>query len=208
MTTSTSNLHSAPEVPEAWVPVDQRRLGLDKRTIGPALLVLAWALLMALIVPAITTVAVPTKIAVIAAGDQILLDGGVTFTPPVGWKLTDGVVATNVPNSGAPNSVTLTQGAFVVTVQTDAYTGTPEQLLKDLVKAGQLPGTIGQSGRATSTNGAHGAIASLSSPNRTGLVATYVIDGTGVEIIVQGPETSANAPTDQIAAIITSVSKA
>lgn len=51
-------------------------------------------------------------------------------------------------------------------------------------------------------------MASLSSPNRTGLVAAYVIGGTGVTVIVQGPETSANAPTNQIAAMITSVSKA
>lgn len=207
MTQSTPT-HPGPEVPEAWVPVDQRRLGLDKRTIGPALLVLAWALLMTLIVPTITALAVPARTPVIVTGDQILLDGGVTFTPPVGWKLTDGVVAEDLPNSGAPSSVTLTQGAFVATVENDAYTGTSEQLLNDLVRAGQLRGTIGRHVRTTSTSGAQGTVASLSSPNRTGLVAAYVIGGTGVTIIVQGPETSANAPTNQIAAMITSVSKA
>ena len=86
-TSSSARAETAP--PDDWVPADRRWAGFDRRTIGPALFVLAFMLLMHFGLPALNSaVAYDDRI---EAGDDLSLTQGITFTPVPGWNLEDGL---------------------------------------------------------------------------------------------------------------------
>ena len=83
--TDTSSAASAPrfEPDEGWVPADQRLFGVDRRTIGPTLTVVALAIVMSVVLPVTNA-----KVAyddIVTAGDVVELEGDVTFVPEAGW---------------------------------------------------------------------------------------------------------------------------
>ena len=195
------------EVPEAWVPVDRRWFGLDRRTVLPALVVLGWALAMSLIVPVAVQLATPPAQRV-RAGDTIALAGDVVFVPATGWTLADGVLAGQEPNTGYPDSATVTSGPVTFAVQTGPFTGTPEDLLQQLAtSSGAGPGRP-RSQATRTTDGNRGVVARVGSETTDGLIATYVIDGTGVEVMVTGPAELANPPTREVATMLASIAQA
>ena len=51
-------------------------------------------------------------------------------------------------------------------------------------------------------------VARVGSETTDGLIATYVIDGTGVEVTVTGPAQLANPPTREVAAMLASIAQA
>ena len=90
---------SAPrfEPDERWVPADERRFGLDRRTLGPTLAVFALAIVMAVVLPVINA-SVPYH-DIVRAGDVIETEGHVTFVPETGWGITSGLRAGHAPLS-------------------------------------------------------------------------------------------------------------
>ena len=90
-------------VAHAWVPVERRWFGLDRRSLLPALVVFVIAIVLRSVIPWIDQ-AVPGH-DVVRAGDRLNLDRGLTVTPPVGWELVDGLLvgaSTVQPGAGSP----------------------------------------------------------------------------------------------------------
>ena len=88
-----SSAASAPrfEPDEGWVPADERRFGLDRRTLRPTLAVFALVFIMSVVLP-VMDAAVPYH-DIVRAGDVMELDGNVTFVPEAGWGITSGLRA-------------------------------------------------------------------------------------------------------------------
>jgi hypothetical protein len=98
-----------------WVPVERRWLGLDRRSIVPALVILGIALLFAGILPAINdTVAYDDET---QPGDVMTLGSGITFEPAPGWQVESGVRVGEETVSGAAPPVVLSKGGVTVVVQ-------------------------------------------------------------------------------------------
>jgi hypothetical protein len=124
---------SAPDV--AWVPADRRWLGLDKRSFGPALFVLAVVIILAGVIPAIDNAISWTNQT--KAGDVIDMGGGITFAAPEGWTLTDGFRTTDDgAHSVSPSRSTavLANGGVQIEVKGGAWPGTADALLSQLNK--------------------------------------------------------------------------
>ncbi len=195
----------AREAPEEWVPVDQRWLGLDRRTIAPALVLLVWAVLMGAVVPAVAE-SIPAKTIVVAPGDLIVLDGGIGFTPAPGWALVDGVLASGVPNAGPPSSVALTQGAVSIQVKTAKFTGTPAELLAKL-RSNSVPTNRDSLQEVVTDSGERGVATRLQAGTSDAILSTFVINGVGVEVVVGGPANQAHGPTSDVAGMIKSLGR-
>lgn len=124
---------SAPDV--AWVPADRRWLGLDKRSLGPALFVLAVVIVLAGVIPAINNAISWTNQT--KAGDVIDMGGGITFAAPEGWTLTDGFRTTDHgAHSVSPSRSTavLANGGVQIEVKGGTWPGTADALLSQLNK--------------------------------------------------------------------------
>ena len=117
--------------PEGWVPVERRWLGLDRRSIVPAVVVVALVVLMSIVLPAINA-ATPYNDKVVS-GDVMQVQYGVQFTPTPGWGITSGVRVGDAPAGGGyPASASVTTGSVVLTVKVDKYTGTAGKLLNKI----------------------------------------------------------------------------
>ncbi|MGH3461323.1 MAG: hypothetical protein ACRDP9_07585 [Kribbellaceae bacterium] len=195
--------------PRDWVPVERRWLGLDRATIPPALVVLALAILMAVVVPAVDH-AVPGGTRV-RAGDEVALRGGISFVPATGWILTDGVLRGREPRAGVGSTATVTDGPVALTVRTAPFTGTPTALLeqiKDTTDA--LNGShglhiTGDVQAVQTAGGQRGVIARYRGTSSDGAIAAFVVDGTGVEVVVTGPPDVPGDPSAAIAGMIAGI---
>jgi hypothetical protein len=197
-------------VPQTWIPVERRWLGLDRATLAPALVVLALAAVMALAAPAIDhAVSGGTRV---RAGDVMVLQGGVQFVPAAGWELTDGILRGEEPRAGNPASATVVDGPVALTVRTGPFPGTPLALLEQIKQTtDELHGKHGLhvTGGATAiqtASGEHGVIARYQGTSSNGALATFVIGGTGVEVVVTGPPKLPTDPAQVASGMITSIS--
>ena len=86
------------EPDEGWVPADERRFGLDRRTLRPTLTVFALVVVMSVVLPVINAT-VPYH-DIVRPGDVMQIEGDVTFVPEAGWGITSGVRAGHAPISG------------------------------------------------------------------------------------------------------------
>src|ERR1700690_4647960 len=121
---------SAPrfEPDERWVPADERRFGLDRRTLRPTLTVFALVIMMSVVLPVINAM-VPYH-DIVRAGDVVELEGNVTFVPEAGWGITSGLREGHGPISGQyPAAATVEDGALKFTVRTGPFHGDADQLL-------------------------------------------------------------------------------
>jgi hypothetical protein len=197
------------EAPRDWVPVERRWLGPDRSTIRPALIVLGLAVLMALVIPAVDH-AIPGGTRV-RAGDEIELRGGIRFTPAAGWVLTDGFLAGAEPRTGDADSATVADGAVSVRVRTAPYDGTPAALLEqikrttDALNGNQGLHLTGDTQAVRTASGQRGVIARYRGTSADGAIAAFVIDGTGVEVVVTGPPEVPDNPSQAIAQMIASI---
>ncbi|MEU8244369.1 hypothetical protein AB0C07_39445 [Actinoplanes missouriensis] len=197
---------------ENWVPVDRRLLGLDKRTLLPAAVVLLLFAVAVWILPAINnrvTVEDP-----IVAGDVIQVGSVVEFVPAVGANLLLGLRKGQPgPGGDYPSTAAVSYQGTVFEIITDAYNGTPAQLLEQIKKNDEglrVPDGGGlhvTSEPVTITNaaGEHGVAAHYDGTQSVGLVAAFVFGGTGVEIEIVGPQQVQDNVTQQIAAMLRSV---
>lgn len=193
--------------PEDWVPVERRWLGLDRRSIAPALVVLAFALLAHLVLPMVN--AALSYDEETSAGDVMLLKEGVSFAPAAGWSIESGIVEGDEPVSGSrPASTRLTEGQVSYEVTVGEFDGTSADLLDQLKETtdalNDSAGLHVTSDPATisTQQGVEGVIARFSGESSDGALAAFVHDGVGVEIVSTAPTTADRETTEEIAEMI------
>lgn len=190
--------------------MDQRWHGLDRSSFRYAIPVFVLAVVLAVVVPNIDA-AVPGGTPV-TAGERIGLEGGVAFTPTVGWTLTDGLPIGTQPRSGGyPATAEVVQEAVTLSVHTTRWTGTPADLLgqfestTDANDDRRAPHVTGTARPFTTTAGQGGLQARYHSTTTDGLVAALVLNGTGVVAIASGPVDSVTNSFDDVPAMLASV---
>lgn len=191
MTTATPPSETA--APPDWVPVEHRFLGLDRRTIAPALAVLALAFIFATVIPAINAAIKPDN--PVRPGDVLNLGNGLTLVPAQDWNIVKGLRvgdATNAPATGSAPPVELANGSVSLRVLVGPFAGTPNALLDQINRLNtELDGidqfaTTGDRVSVTTAQGATGVVETFTGSNVDGKIAAFVYDGTGVEILVVG----------------------
>jgi hypothetical protein len=198
----------------SWVPAEQRRLGLDRRSLLPALVVFVIAIVLRAIIPLIDS-AVPGH-EVVRAGDRLNLDQGLTVTPPVGWQVVDGLLVgagTVQPGAGS-SSATLTQDGVGARFQVAPFAGDANALLdqidRNASKSGDRPAyTDGSRGAVNAAGGIVGVVENYTDTSGEGITAAYALpDGRGLVIRVSGAGNQLSAHAGQISAMLRSVSPA
>jgi len=211
-----TEVHSAASAPrfepdEGWVPADERRFGLDRRTLRPTLAVFALVFVMAVVLPIIDAT-VPYH-DIVRAGDVMELEGDVTFVPEAGWGITSGVRAGHPPLSGGyPASATVEDGAVKFTVRTGSFHGDADQLL-DQIKQTSEALNQGRGVRVTgaprtivTAEGRQGAAVQVAGPHTVGLIAAFVFGSRGVEAVATGPTDAGTEPSTTVLRMIGSIS--
>lgn len=197
-----------------WVPVERRLFGIDKRTILPALAVLAFGMVLGVVLPSINeSVDYDDPI---VAGDVVDLVGGkLTFVPAEGWNRIDGsLVGEGMTESVGSKTVLVAEDASV-SITTGTFDGTPDELLdqiNDLNEDLQDPRGLGAAGPRqpiTSASGLTGVAETFTGLDERGVTAAFVVDvdGTpvGVEVVVRGSVDTISNRLDEIAAMLDTV---
>jgi hypothetical protein len=197
----------------SWVPVERRWLGLDRRSLAPAVAVFVIAVVLRGVIPFIDS-AVPGH-DVVRAGDRLNLDAGLTLTPPVGWQVIDGLLvgARTVEPGAGSSSATLTDDGVSVQAQVAPFTGDANALLDQInrndSKSGDRPSyTVdGSRGAVTAAGGIVGVVENYTDTSGDGIIAAYALpDGRGLVIRVAGAGNQLSAHTGQVSAMVRSVS--
>jgi hypothetical protein len=185
----------APPPPADWVPVEDRVLGIERRTIAPSLAVLALVVLLAVVVPAVDqSVDYDDPI---VAGDVIDLVGGkLVFVPTPGWNRVDGSLVGEGTAESVGSASTVVIEDVSVSITTGRFDGTPDELLdqiNEMNDALQDPRGLGSAGprqEVTSASGLTGVAETFTGLDERGIAAAFVVDvdGTsvGVEVVVRG----------------------
>lgn len=204
--------HPASAPPPDWVPVEQRWLGMDRRTLLPAGLVAALVALTFWVLPAIddaTAVDDPT-----VAGDVIQVDE-IRFTPATGWNLEEGLRSGTADSGTYPEHAKLTKDSITFEVQTGGFAGSAKGLIDQIKKNNDKLGKDGadvRTGELTAfatSGGDKGVLARFTTTTSEGLIGAIVDDGTGVQITVYGPIGMADQPDlqNEIVSMIRSIER-
>jgi hypothetical protein len=185
---------------------EPRVLGIERRTIAPALLVLALAAVMSIGLPALDA-GTPYHDAV-HTGDVTQLVSGITLVPASGWDLADGALVGQARTPVGDTAQTeLVHGGIDFFVQAAPFAGGPSALLTrvnrinaELLRArGRVAATSGRYAVRT-RQGDVGAAEDFVGTTRQGSVIAFVFRSPaastaaknaptreGVEIVVSGP---------------------
>ena len=107
---------------------DTRIAGFDRRTVGPALLVLALAVLMSLVLPSIDTATSYRQ--QVHRGDVAEIADGLTLDPATGWDLATGALVGRTRSPvGSTATTEVVDGSVELQAQTAPFAGTPSALL-------------------------------------------------------------------------------
>ncbi|MFD4461990.1 hypothetical protein [Nocardia sp. NPDC058480] len=193
---------------DRWVPADRRWLGMDKRTILPALVVLVLAFLQAMLLPQIDA-AIPEK-DVTVAGDVIAVQGQVGFTAAGGWSLVAGERRSDEPSGqGYPPQAALTRGGTQFVVRTGKFEGDARALLDQIQRTDELLGgaltATGDPVAITTQAGLTGVITRYAAAGVDGVLAAFVQDGTGIEVVAVGPAQPGQDILGEVAEMIASI---
>lgn len=210
MTATTPPTPTVP--PDEWVPVEHRFLGLDRRTIAPALLVLALAFICATVIPAIDSAIEADN--PVRSGDELNLGKGLTMVPAQDWNIVTGLRVgdeTNAPATGATLPVELSNGTVTLKVVVGPFAGTPNALLDQINQVNtELDdidqfATTGDRVSVTTAQGETGVVETFTGSDVGGKIAAFVHDGTGVEIVVVGLPEDMARHQDDIEAMVESI---
>jgi hypothetical protein len=205
----------APPRPSDWVPVEHRILGIDRRTIAPALAVLAFMVLMAVGLPALDE-SVDYDDPIVAGDVMDLIGGTLTFVPAEGWNRVDGSLVGEgaVESVGSVSTVVIEDVALSVT--TGEFEGTPDELLDQINELNdtlQDPRGLGAAGpreEVTTPGGLTGVAETFTGLDQRGVTGAFVVDvdGTsvGVEVVVKGSVESMSEHFEEIIAMLDSMS--
>jgi hypothetical protein len=204
----------SPGAPEGWVPVEHRIAGIDRRTILPALLVLALALVAGTVLPRINASLKADD--PVEAGDVMNLGSGFVLVPTEGWNIESGVRVGDDPLSSGGATVPpvkLTQGTVVLTVSVAPFSGTPDELLDQVNKLSAATkgidefSTTDDRTSVTTTSGQTGVVENFSGSEVEGKIAAFVIDGKGVTVSAIGVPDDIALYQAQIEAMVESIAQ-
>jgi hypothetical protein len=190
------------------VPAEHRFLGLDKRSFPYALFVVAVFLVATVVIPRIDD-AISWDDPV-QAGDQLALADDVVLTPAVGWNVESGFRVASDGSIGQAGAVTLVDDGVTFSVVPGPFDGTPAQLLDQVQKVTSSTDdpsfkVDGEPATLTTPSGEVGVIQSYSSVDGDGLVAAFVIDGTGLKITAYGSPAQMTSASSDIDAMLASI---
>ncbi len=190
------------------MPAEHRLLGLDRRSFPPAIFVLAVFLVLTVVVPRIDA-AVDWDDPV-RAGERLALTDTIAFTPVTGWDVETGFRVGEGGSGVTSGPVTIAGDGVTVQVEPGDFGGTPAELLDQVEKITSRAGdptfrVNGDRKTVTTTSGDDGVAQPYSSVTGDGLVAAFVIDGTGLKITAYGPPTQMTAAADDIDDMIASI---
>ncbi|NUO57756.1 MAG: hypothetical protein HOV78_13880 [Hamadaea sp.] len=159
--------------PDGWVPVENRLLGLDRRTLLPALFVLVVALLLIYGWQAIAA-AIPWRNQ-ITAGQLLDLGDGATAVPPVGWQLQKGTLTSGLPTSATSLETLIAGGGTTIEFTGVAFTGSATEFLDQVQRAEQTEPVLasGSRGTITTSSGLVGVSQTSSGPSGDGLDVAF-----------------------------------
>jgi hypothetical protein len=204
---------------------DHRRVvGIDRWTIGPALLVLALAVLSSVVLPWVNS---DTEYSdAVEQGDVVQLADGITLVPTPGWNLASGALAGETRSVvGSTGSTELVRGNARFYVHAAPFDGTASALLTRIneinADVSRAQGRTAQmTGRyaVTTGQGVAGVAEDFVSVARRGSVVAFVFEsqaqsassdgqttGEGVEIVVSGPGDALSRRRDDIVSMIRSI---
>jgi hypothetical protein len=207
---------------------DERRIaGIDRRTVGPALLVLALAVLMSIVLPRINSEVEYSN--AVHKGDVVQLANGITLVAAPGWNLASGALVGHTRSTvGSTASTELLHGGVALSVQAAPFDGTASALLAriDEINAdlGRVRGRAYQTTdryAVTTRQGVVGVAEDFVGVTRHGSVVAFVFRspgeppssqgqaaGEGVEIVVSGPSDTMSLRRDDIVSMIRSIREA
>ncbi len=206
--------------PPGHVPVEHRWLGLDRRTIPLAAVVLGLMLVFMVAIPAIDDAVGwddETR-----AGDVLDLGRGVTVVPPTGWELTSGIRVGDEPASGitGDGAASIGSGGVQLTVTRGNFDGTPDELLDQVNRlrtASDADGNrafkvTGPRATVTTASGLTGVSEAYTSASGEGRVLAFTLDAgtdgttpTGVTITIDATDTAYANQSAAIGALIDSL---
>jgi hypothetical protein len=197
--------------PEGWVPVERRWLGLDRRTMAPALIVIGLALVLSIVPSAINqVVAYHDEVKV---GDVMQLGTNVRFVPTPGWGIVDGLRVGNATAGGAyPPTAKVVNGDVALSVTTAPFSGDADALLDQVKETTDALHheagfhVVSSAVPIQTAQGAEGVIARYEATGSKGLLAAFVFDGEGVQVVATGPPDTPESTVEDIARMIASVS--
>jgi hypothetical protein len=196
---------------------DARILGIDARTIVPALLVLALAVVMSIVLPRVDS-QTPYHDEV-HAGDVARLADRITLVPADGWNLASGALVGQTRSAvGSTAATELVDGSVDLYVQAAPFAGTAPALLTrinrindDLRRARGRTAETTQRYRVTTTQGAVGVAEDFVSLTRQGTIVAFVFKRRGqspregLEVVAAGPAGALSRRRDEIVAMIRSI---
>ena len=196
---------------------ERRVAGIDARTVKPALLVLALAVLMSVVLPAIDS-SEPYRNAV-HASDVAEIADGITLVPTPGWDLAGGALAGHTRSPVGPTATTeLVDGSVDFSVHAAPFAGTPSALLSrvnainaDLAHARGGAAATSDRYAVTTRQGVAGVAEDFHGVAKQGSIVAFVFQsgapstGEGVEVVVSGPKGSMSRRRDHIVAMIRSI---
>jgi hypothetical protein len=127
---------------------ERRSLGMDRRTIAPALLVLALAVVMSIVLPTVDSETAYRD--QLHQGDIAEIAEGITLVPASGWDLASGALVGETRSPiGSTATTELVHGSVTFFVRTAPFDGMPSALLARIDKIngdlhharGRAPGT-------------------------------------------------------------------
>lgn len=190
------------------VPAEHRVLGLDRRSLPPALFVIVVFVVLTVVVPRINSTLEWNDPA--QAGEQLALTDTIEFTPVAGWDVESGFRIDPGESVQKSGDVILAGDGVTFQISPDSFDGTPAELLDQTAKVTSRTSdpsfqVEGDRTNLTTTTGESGVLAPYSSIRGDGLAAAFVIDGTGLKITAYGPPTQMTAAADDIRDMITSI---
>ncbi len=204
---------------DAHVPIEQRWLGLDKRALPSAAVMVFFIALMAYVAPAVNSAVGWTDET--RPGDVIDLGDGLTITPPSGWLLQAGIRTSEnpaVPVSPSNASAAFTSDGVTVTVAASGWTGDANELLdqynrlRDRSDADddRLFQVTAPRSSVTTDNGLMGVTETFTSATGDGRVYAFAVDvagrPTGVVITVDASSDNLASVHDEVDRAVSSLS--
>ena len=209
--------------PESEIGDERRIAGIDRWTIGPALLVLALAVLMSVVLPWVDSETEYSD--AVDQDDVVQLADGITLVPAPGWNLASGALAGQTRSAvGSTGSTELVRGNVRFYVHAAPFDGTASALL---TRVNEINADVRAQGRTAQTTGRYtvttrqgvaGVAEDFVSVSRRGSIVAFVFrlraqsassdeqpTGEGVEIVVSGPSGAMSRRRDAIVSMIRSI---
>jgi hypothetical protein len=202
----------------------RRSAGIDRRTVKPALLVVALAVLMSVVLPSIDR-DTPYR-DTLHDGDVAEIAGGITLVPTAGWDLAGGALVGHTRSPVASTATTqLVDGSVDLAVRAAPFAGTPSALLSrvdainaDLEHARGRAAATSDRYAVTTRQGVVGVAQDFVGVDEQGSIVAFVFPTRtqstasrgqstpeGVEIVVSGPKGPISRRRDDIVAMIRSI---